>query len=120
MRYPKTLHLTNFYHEASGGISAFYRALFQHANECGREIRLVVPGEQNGCEQIGACGRNLSGRGAARSPGGPPLPLDPTDRRLFAGSEEDSYGGTGGHLGSLTLSVASGKLWAALALLYIS
>jgi alpha-1,6-mannosyltransferase len=57
MSRPKTLHLTNFYHAASGGISAFYRALFQHANECGREIRLVVPGEQSGCEQAGACGR---------------------------------------------------------------
>jgi hypothetical protein len=67
MRYPKTPHLTNFYHEASGGISAFYRALFQHANECGREIRLVVPGEQNGCEQIGACGR-IYRVGAPRAP----------------------------------------------------
>ena len=57
MSYPKTLHLTNFYHAASGGVSAFYRALFQHANECGREIRLVVPGEQSGSEQAGPCGR---------------------------------------------------------------
>jgi glycosyltransferase involved in cell wall biosynthesis len=54
---PKTLHLTNFYHSASGGVSAFYRALFQHANECGREICLVVPGEQSGYEQVGPCGR---------------------------------------------------------------
>lgn len=52
--YPKTLHLTNFYHAASGGISAFYRALFHHANECGREMRLVVPDERSGVEQIGS------------------------------------------------------------------
>jgi glycosyltransferase involved in cell wall biosynthesis len=57
MSYPKTVHLTNFYHAASGGISAFYRALFQHANECGREIRLIVPGEQSGCEKVGNCGK---------------------------------------------------------------
>jgi len=57
MSYPKTLHLTNFYHGASGGISAFYRALFQHANECGREIRLVAPAEQSSCEQVGPFGR---------------------------------------------------------------
>jgi hypothetical protein len=53
MGCPKTLHLTNFYHTASGGIGAFYRALFQYANEYGREIRLVAPGAQNDCERIG-------------------------------------------------------------------
>jgi len=57
MRRPKTLHLTNFYHATSGGISAFYRALLQHANGCGRDMRLVVPGAQSGCEQVGAYGR---------------------------------------------------------------
>jgi hypothetical protein len=58
MSYPKMQHLTNFYHAASGGVSEFYRALFQHANECGREIRLVVPREQGGPEQRrGPCGR---------------------------------------------------------------
>jgi len=67
MAYPKTLHLTNFYHAASGGIGAFYRALFHHANECGREIRLVVPAEQSGCEQVGACGKIYHVR-APRSP----------------------------------------------------
>jgi alpha-1,6-mannosyltransferase len=57
MGYPKTVHLTNYYHASSGGISAFYRALFEHANRCGREMRLVAPGDQSGCEQVGSCGR---------------------------------------------------------------
>jgi hypothetical protein len=56
MGRPKTLHVTNFYHATSGGISAFYRALFQHANECGREIRLVAPDTQNSCERVGTYG----------------------------------------------------------------
>jgi alpha-1,6-mannosyltransferase len=50
---PKTLHLTNAYHPTSGGISAFYRALMRHANEHGREMRLVVPGEDSGSELVG-------------------------------------------------------------------
>src|ERR1700730_5789559 len=57
MRQPKSLHLTSFYHAHSGGISAFYRALLAYANRAGREMRLVVPGEQNGCEEVGACGK---------------------------------------------------------------
>ena len=62
MSYPKPLHLTNFYHAASGGVSAFYRALFQHANGCGREIRLVVPGEQSGSEQAGRAAESIASR----------------------------------------------------------
>jgi alpha-1,6-mannosyltransferase len=54
MKPPRTLHLTNFYHSQSGGISAFYRALMAHANAAGREMRLVVPGEQSGFETSGA------------------------------------------------------------------
>ncbi len=57
MNSPKTLHLTNFYHATSGGISAFYRALFHYANDHGRQIRLVVPGEENRTEEVGACAR---------------------------------------------------------------
>ncbi len=69
MRTPKTLHMTNFYHAASGGISAFYRALLEHANGCGREMRLVVPGTQNGYERTGAYGRIYQVK-APRSPFG--------------------------------------------------
>jgi len=54
---PKSLRLTNFYHPRSEGISAFYGALLDYANGCGREMRLVVPGEQNGCETVGARGK---------------------------------------------------------------
>lgn len=54
---PKTAHLTNFFHPSSGGISAFYRALLRHANQTGRQMRLIVPGEQNGVQCIGAFGK---------------------------------------------------------------
>jgi glycosyltransferase involved in cell wall biosynthesis len=54
---PKTLHFTNFYHAKSGGIGAFYRALLRYANDHDRLMRLVVPGEQSGSEEIGSYGR---------------------------------------------------------------
>jgi hypothetical protein len=57
MPYPKTVHFTNFYHPRSGGISAFYATLFRHASEYGRQIRLVVPGEEIRSEQVGTCAR---------------------------------------------------------------
>jgi alpha-1,6-mannosyltransferase len=57
MTPPKTAHLTNFYHAKSGGISAFYRALLRYANEHGRQMRLIVPGEESGEEAVGACGK---------------------------------------------------------------
>jgi alpha-1,6-mannosyltransferase len=49
----KTLHLTNSWHETSGGIATFYRALVAEANLRGQEIRLVVPGETDRIEEIG-------------------------------------------------------------------
>jgi glycosyltransferase involved in cell wall biosynthesis len=57
MSLPKSLHLTNFYHAHSGGISAFYRALLDYANRTERQMRLVVPGEQDGCEAVGEFGK---------------------------------------------------------------
>lgn len=53
----KTLHLTNAWHATSGGISTFYRALIAAANEEGRFIRLVVPGESDCVETVGRFGR---------------------------------------------------------------
>ena len=53
----KTLHITNAYHQTSGGIRAFYRALLDAANRRGRMMRLVVPGERSEIEEIGSCGR---------------------------------------------------------------
>jgi hypothetical protein len=53
----KTLHITNAYHSASGGIRAFYRAMLEAANRRGRSARLVVPGERSEVEEVGMCGR---------------------------------------------------------------
>jgi alpha-1,6-mannosyltransferase len=52
----KTLHITNAYHSASGGISTFYRALLNAANRHGRAMRLVVPGDRTWMERIGEHG----------------------------------------------------------------
>jgi alpha-1,6-mannosyltransferase len=53
----KTLHITNAYHQTSGGVRAFYRALLEAANRRGRLMRLVVPGERSEVEEVGSCGR---------------------------------------------------------------
>jgi alpha-1,6-mannosyltransferase len=53
----KTIHLTNAYHEQSGGIRTFYRAMLQAGNARGRHIRLVVPGERDAVEQVGPFAR---------------------------------------------------------------
>lgn len=54
MTPPKTLHLTNAYHAASGGVRTFYHALMAEAELRERPMRLVVPGEREGVE---VCGR---------------------------------------------------------------
>lgn len=48
----KTLHLTNAYHSASGGIRTFYRALLDGAARRQRAVRLVVPGERTTVEDV--------------------------------------------------------------------
>jgi alpha-1,6-mannosyltransferase len=53
----KTLHLTNSWHETSGGIATFYRALVGEANRRGHAIRLIVPAEADRVEQVGEFGR---------------------------------------------------------------
>jgi alpha-1,6-mannosyltransferase len=53
----KTVHLTNSWHETSGGIATFYRALIAAANRRGHYIRLVVPGERERQEDAGEFGR---------------------------------------------------------------
>jgi alpha-1,6-mannosyltransferase len=53
----KTLHITNHYHPASGGIRIFYQALLQAADRHQREVRLVVPGAKDSVEKVGAFGR---------------------------------------------------------------
>ena len=53
----KTLHITNAYHQFSGGISTFYRALLEAANRLGRQMTLVVPGDQSRTETLGEFAR---------------------------------------------------------------
>jgi alpha-1,6-mannosyltransferase len=48
----KTLHITNAWHPSSGGISTFYRALAREANRRGHQLRLIVPGAQEGIERL--------------------------------------------------------------------
>ena len=48
----KTLHITNAWHPSSGGVSTFYRALAREANRRGHELRLIVPGAQDGVERL--------------------------------------------------------------------
>lgn len=43
---PSTLHVTNAYHAASGGIRTWYHALLDVANADGRRMDLVVPSEE--------------------------------------------------------------------------
>jgi alpha-1,6-mannosyltransferase len=63
----KTLHLTNAYHPASGGIKTFYRAMLAAANAERRYMRLVVPADASRIEDIGEYGRIYHVR-APRSP----------------------------------------------------
>jgi alpha-1,6-mannosyltransferase len=43
----KTLHFTNSWHETSGGIATFYRAMIAAANKRGHHLALVVPGPRD-------------------------------------------------------------------------
>jgi glycosyltransferase involved in cell wall biosynthesis len=53
----KTLHITNSYHPASGGIRTFYTALLEAANRQRRPVRLVVPAAETSVEDVGEFGR---------------------------------------------------------------
>src|SRR5262249_32638621 len=53
----KTIHITNAYHPHSGGIASYYRALMQLADQQGRSMCLIVPGERSYVEEIGEHGR---------------------------------------------------------------
>lgn len=48
----KTLHLTNYYHKNSGGISTSYNNLLAAALRHRRHVRLIVPGETEEIEDI--------------------------------------------------------------------
>ena len=62
-----TLHLTNAYHEHSGGIRTTYHALLDYAEQHGRRMTLVVPGPKDSVEPRGRFTRIVHVR-APRSP----------------------------------------------------
>mgnify|MGYP001308325533 CR=1 FL=1 len=53
----KTFHLTNAYHDTSGGIRTFYRSLLLAAERRRQLVRLMVPGASARVEDVGAFGR---------------------------------------------------------------
>lgn len=48
----KTLHLTNYYHKNSGGISTSFNNLMAAAERHRRHVRLIVPGESEAVEDV--------------------------------------------------------------------
>ncbi len=53
----KSVHITNYYHKNSGGISTSYNKLLEAANRHKRYVRLIVPGEKDEVEEVGEFGR---------------------------------------------------------------
>jgi glycosyltransferase involved in cell wall biosynthesis len=53
----KTVHLTNYYHRESGGISTAYNKLLEAAERHRRYVRLIVPGEESKTEDVSEFGR---------------------------------------------------------------
>jgi alpha-1,6-mannosyltransferase len=53
----KTMHITNAYHPASGGIRTFYRQLLYAAEDHQRYVRLIVPSDTTHAEDINAYAR---------------------------------------------------------------
>lgn len=50
----KSVHLTNYYHKNSGGISTSFNNLLAAAERHEREVRLIVPGETESIEEVNA------------------------------------------------------------------
>jgi glycosyltransferase involved in cell wall biosynthesis len=48
----KTVHITNYYHKNSGGISTAYNSLLAAAERQKRQMRLIVPGEREETEEL--------------------------------------------------------------------
>ena len=48
----KSVHVTNYYHKNSGGISTSYNALMAAAERHQRFVRLIVPGESEAVEEV--------------------------------------------------------------------
>lgn len=52
-----SVHITNYYHSNSGGISTVYNHLLEAANRHKRKVRLIVPGEHDEQREVGDFGR---------------------------------------------------------------
>ena len=48
----KSVHITNYYHKNSGGISTSYNNLLAAAGRHRRHVALIVPGEIEEVEQV--------------------------------------------------------------------
>lgn len=48
-----SLHLTNAWHGASGGVRTFYEAMLAGAERHRRSLTLIVPSDRSWCEQLG-------------------------------------------------------------------
>lgn len=53
----KSVHITNYYHKDSGGISTAYNKILEGANRHRRHVRLIVPGEHTRTEEVGEFGK---------------------------------------------------------------
>lgn len=53
----RSVHITNYYHKNSGGISTSYNNLLDAANRHRRFVTLIVPGEVEEVEQVGEFGK---------------------------------------------------------------
>jgi glycosyltransferase involved in cell wall biosynthesis len=53
----KTAHLTNYYHENSGGVSTSLNNLLAEAERSRRQVRLIVPGERFQIKQVNEYGK---------------------------------------------------------------
>lgn len=83
---PKTLHLTNAWHPASGGIATFYKELLAAAEREGRLMRLVVPATESRVEAHGKHGLIYHVR-APRAPFNPAYRILYPHRFLAPGGE---------------------------------
>ncbi|MFZ1700694.1 MAG: glycosyltransferase [Pyrinomonadaceae bacterium] len=57
MMPPKSIHITNYYHPSSGGISRAYDKLLEAADRHRRYVRLIVPGRESSVQEVGEYGR---------------------------------------------------------------
>ena len=54
---PRSTHITNYYHESSGGVKVNYDKLVQAADRHRRFISLIVPAENDSVETVGRYGK---------------------------------------------------------------